>query len=470
MSDIEPTRQDPATGRGTLRQRTDEIELIISSLTMVALFALPGWLFERFAESFTHLSVVAAIASGSGVVVATGLCYGLGIGFLVHLLTRAYWVGLIGVRTAFPGGIDWRRTPGIGPLTRERHQRRLPDIDTAIERADRLASSLFAVISVVALTLAWIGLLLIVTTVVAGTIGERFGMINAAIGRAALAVLILLIAVPLLLALLDAGLLARWPSLQRSRVLTGAVATLAWLQARLYPQRLVLPVQLTLQSNTRPLLLLTMLLAALVTMLWIGQGSANRAIRFTLSQEFSHLTGSDLSNPGVFVSSYYEDLRSERDRLRPWPLLRSFEQRGAFVQVFLPYYPLRDNPLLDDLCRSNSIDRGAACLKQIWSVQLAEGDPEDTVFVAAERMDLNMRGVLAVLPLDGLAPGLHELHVTWNPTPAADGVASDDRYVSTRQDYRIPFLFTPDYELNLPEQEPEPDTKPLAEPTPAVPL
>jgi len=57
-----------------LRDRTDELELIISSLTIFALFSLPGWLFENFASSYTHLSVALAVGSTTGMVVITGLC------------------------------------------------------------------------------------------------------------------------------------------------------------------------------------------------------------------------------------------------------------------------------------------------------------------------------------------------------------------------------------------------------------
>ncbi|MFT6898231.1 MAG: hypothetical protein ACJA13_002651, partial [Paraglaciecola sp.] len=39
-----------------LRDRTDELELIISSLTIFALFTLPGWLFDSFSNIYTHLS------------------------------------------------------------------------------------------------------------------------------------------------------------------------------------------------------------------------------------------------------------------------------------------------------------------------------------------------------------------------------------------------------------------------------
>ena len=78
-----------------LRDRTDELELIISSLTIFALFSLPGWLFDKIAEIYTHLSTSLVIASTVGTTVLAGTSYGLAACFVVHLMARAYWVGLI---------------------------------------------------------------------------------------------------------------------------------------------------------------------------------------------------------------------------------------------------------------------------------------------------------------------------------------------------------------------------------------
>ena len=92
-----------------LRDRTDELELIISSLTIFALFSMPGWLFDRFASVYTHLSTSLAIASIVAVTLLAGVSYVLATCFVVHLMARAYWVGLIGLRTVFPAGINWSR-------------------------------------------------------------------------------------------------------------------------------------------------------------------------------------------------------------------------------------------------------------------------------------------------------------------------------------------------------------------------
>ncbi|MEI2419417.1 hypothetical protein V6O07_04020, partial [Arthrospira platensis SPKY2] len=149
-----------------LRERTDEIELVISGLTTLALFTLPGWLFESLSDRLTHLSEPLAYGASFVLVLITGLCYLLGAFFVLHLLTRAYWIGLIGLKTVFPRGIDWSRTPGIGPLTQAHYRVHLPDLKTAIRRADQLASSLFAVISLIALSMLWIGLLVVITLLI----------------------------------------------------------------------------------------------------------------------------------------------------------------------------------------------------------------------------------------------------------------------------------------------------------------
>ena len=169
-----------------LRDRTDELELIISSLTIFALFSVPSWLFDKIADVHTHLSTSLAIASTVGITLLAGTSFGLAACFLVHLMARAYWVGLIGLRTVFPDGINWSKTPGLGPLSRQYYRDTLPDLDTVIQNTDRLASSLFAVISMLTLSVLWFGTILMITLVVSGAVGARFGLTNAgmAIGTA----------------------------------------------------------------------------------------------------------------------------------------------------------------------------------------------------------------------------------------------------------------------------------------------
>ena len=257
-----------------LRDRTDELELIISSLTIFALFSLPGWLFNEIAGVYTHLSTSLAIASNVSIALLAGISYGLAACFVVHLMARAYWVGLIGLRTVFPNGINWSRTPGLGPLSRQYYQETLPDLDTVIQNTDRVASSLFSVISMLTLGFLWFGAIMTATLVVSGAVGARFGLTNTSIVIGAVVLLAVFLGVPILLYLLDAQLATRVPRLREGRILPGLVRFLRRIVGLAYPKRLVLPVQLTLQSNTRPFVFFVALTLGMVVIAIVGNARA----------------------------------------------------------------------------------------------------------------------------------------------------------------------------------------------------
>ena len=431
-----------------LRDRTDELELIISSLTIFALFSLPGWLYDKIADIYTHLSTSLVIASTVGTALLTGTSYGLAACFVVHLMARAYWVGLIGLRTVFPDGINWSKTPGLGPLSRQYYRDTLPDLDTVIRNTDRLASSLFAVISMLTLSVLWLGMILISILVVSGVIGSRFGFTNAGMGIGGLVLVILFVGIPLLVYLLDAQLVSRVPSLRDSRNFTGLVRLLRRIAGLAYPQRLVLPVQLTLQSNTRPVAFFIALILSVIFIVAVGNTRTAAWSNFTISTEFSYLD-TDQVRQGL-RSTYYEDMPSSFDRLRAWPRIDSFNQSASFVRLFLPYHPLRDNLVLDQLCGSaeEALDR-LDCLRQLWTVSIESAPVSMASFVPAERADLGMRGLIGLIPLAGLEPGLRRIEVVWNPGATEGDAPLDDRYVQLNNTYVIPIAFSPNFEMPL---------------------
>lgn len=447
----DPT-QTPATpdtdALERLRDRTDELELIISSLTIFALFSMPGWLFDAYSQVYTHLSTSLVIAGTVGISLIAGISYGLAACFIVHLMARAYWVGLIGLRTVFPEGINWSKTPGIGPLTKSHYRTHLPDLHTVIERTDRVASSLFAVISLLTLGVLWVGTIVLFTIVVAGLIGARFGLTNAAIGIGTLVLVAVFSGVPALLWLLDAQLARRFPTLKDRRFFSGIVKFLARVSGLVYPQRLVLPVQLTLQSNTRPVIFYIILTFSIAAIVVLGNTRYAAWQAFTLSGAFTYLDNNAVSDG--FRSTYYEDMQNIEDRLRGWPRIDSFQQKGSFAVLFLPYQPLRDNLILANICGDEEAGQaGTTCLRKLWSVSINEQPVPIEDFEVAERMDFRMRGLIGLVPLAGLQPGMHHISVVWNTSADEDEAPLDDRYTQSKRTYRIPVAFMPDFERAL---------------------
>lgn len=457
QEDTEAKLKSRFTAMDRLRDRTDELELIISSLTIFALFSIPGWLFDKIADSYTHLSTSLAIVSNVGTTLLAGACYGLAACFVVHLMARAYWVGLIGLRTVFPDGINWGKTPGLGPLSRQHYRDTLPDLDTVIRRTDRLASSLFAVISMLTLSVLWFGAILLVILVISGVIGARFGLTNAGMGIGTVVLLALFLGVPVLVYILDAQLALRIPRLRNSRVFARLVRILRRVAGLAYPQRLVLPVQLTLQSNTRPVAFFVALTVGVIIIVSVGNIRAAAWRNFTLSGEFAYLEAADVQ--ASIRSTYYEDMRSPLDRLRGWPRVDSFNQAGSFVRLFLPYKPLRDNIVLGQLCGSaEATPDKVACLRRLWTVSIDGRPVPMDDFEPAERADLGMRGLIGLVPLHGLEPGLRRIEIVWNPAASPDTAPLDDRYAQVNNRFVVPIAFSPAFERPLEAHDAPTDT------------
>jgi hypothetical protein len=317
-----------------------------------------------------------------------------------------------------------------------------------IKKTDRLASSLFAVISMLTLGVLWFGVILIVILVLSAAIGARFGLTNTGIGIGSAVILAVFLGVPLLLYLLDAQLASRVPRLHDSPSFAGLVRLLRRIAGLAYPQRLVLPVQLTLQSNTRPIVFVIALAISIVIIVAVGNIRAAAWQNFTLSGEFTYLDTERVREG--FRSTYYEDMSSPMGRMRGWPRVDSFNQSGSYVRLFLPYQPLRDNLVLDHLCGSaeeaaNRVD----CLRQLWTASI-EGRPVSMeTFEPAERADLNMRGLIGLVPLTGLEPGLRRIEIVWNPGATGESAPLDDRYTRISDTYVILIAFAPDFEMSL---------------------
>lgn len=466
-----PSTALDATGRVSferLRERTDELELIISGLSLFALLALPGWLWDQYETFSARLPMAMLAASAVLLPMASAICYVMALLFLFHLAVRAHWVGLIGLKAVFPDGIRWERLAGIGEMTRQRLQRRLPSLDQGIARADVIASTLFSLITFTALALAVLGLWLVVLFVIAGVFGDRLGGTNSFINLAAGWLIMLYMGLPLARWLLDGVLLRAWPGGARLAPLRGLVWLLGWLEGWFLPPRLLGATRLALQSNLLPHGFLTLFMAVIVAIAFFSNQMFQRGRSFDVFGTQHFIGAYDVS--GGLRSGYYESLRVSRDALRTRPLIPAPMIETAWLPLFLPYTSVIDEPVLRRRCpphseppqrpfgfepkdddaaaerREREVDAAAAataeCLRRLWEVRLDGKVQALDGFVASERADLGLRGLTGWLPLNGLAAGPHRLEVIWRPRPEQDVLTED--YVPQRIRHVIPFLWAPE--------------------------
>jgi hypothetical protein len=422
----------------SLRERTDELELIISGISLLALLALPGWLLERWVQVELHAEGQWRLLLALGFQLASGLSMTLSCAFLLHLAVRAYWVGLIGLKASFPAGIRWDGIRSIGPITRDYYRRTVVDLDKAIDAADRVASIVFAFASLVTLSILWIGGLFCVLSLVgmgfAALIGHDFAA-QTSVGVYLFITLTAFVMLPIFV--LD----GRWwgsPS-EAAPWRRAIIERLARLQGILFPQRVALPVQLALESNM-PRGTFTVMFMLLIFATALFSSVQERAVRqFALVSSYTYFGNKD-ADVGL-RSAHYENLRGERDVLARVPMIPADMIADGHLRLFLPYVPERDNGLLRARCAS--ADEAASrrdCLAGLWEVTLDEKPVDLAAFVAAERRDIGLRGLQGYLALSGLAPGAHVLRARWNTAGANTAKPID---------YRIPFWFSPPYQQDL---------------------
>jgi hypothetical protein len=444
----EPT---PPVGRVAfehLRERTDELELIISGLMAFALLAVPGRVFDAWAVHSIHAEGLVEYAMWFGFIVVAGLSYSLAVAFFVHLAIRGYWVSLIGLKSTFPEGIRWDRIPLMGSISQGFYRERIVDLGLTIDRADRAASILFAMAILIALVMVWVGLLAMAMILASGLLGMLFADAERATRILLVGFYVVLMAGSLVPALLEKIASRRAAGGAQNTGL--ARFTRGWLRVYgvVIPQRLILPVQATLQSNLngKGFLAIYFLILFLTTL--FGSFQIVQSARFATLHRYDVLTA-EAAEAGM-LGAHYESMRTEHDRLLRYPMIPSDRIAEAHLRLFLPHRPTRDNPLARANCAALEDGRNTAkvqaaaeiaraCLATMWAVSLDSVAVPLDDFVPTERRDLEMRGLTGYLPVGDLAPGRHDLQVVWNPAGGKSGR-------SRRIEYRIPFWLSPGIE------------------------
>ncbi len=459
----------------TLRERTDELELIISGLSLLALISIPEAIWATYEEYFGRMSLNLAAASAVALPLITAICHTMVMLLVVHLAVRAYWVGMIGLKAAFPVGVRWERLQGMGPVTLERLKARTKSLDASIASADLVASTLFSLINYTALALAALGFWFAVLFGVASVFGAQLGGVNSFVNRAVPGLVLCYLGAPFLRWLLDGVVLRRFPRLTRIAPLRWLVRALAVVESLFLPTRWLGVTRLTLQSHLLPRAFLAVFTLVVVFALYGSTALINSGRIFDPLGTQTYVSGRDTA--GGLRSFYYETHRTARDRLRPTPLIPSPVIESHWLPVFLPYVALIDDPVLAQRCadppsappaitgfdprdsdaaalkREAEIDaqsaKSAACLRKLWELKL-DGEVQSLEsFQPAERGDLNLRGLAGWIALSG-QPGPRRLEAIWRPRPEQDALTDD--YVPRRTRHVIPFLWSPELESPTPDR------------------
>ncbi len=320
-----------------------ELELLISGAVVFALLQLPGevdaW-YERLRPTLAEV----AIAGASVLYLYLKLVLYTLIGsFLLHLAIRAYWVGMIGLESVFPGGIVWDKTQ-FGPVGREVHERRVPSLQALIDRSDRAASVVFGL----GFTMALVFLLSILlgAVMLAAAHGAARVIPGRGSGLWAVAAMTLAVSTPqLLLHLVDRRFSEKMaPGGRARRALARAYGVTYYAQGIwIYG-----PVMLTLTSNLGRKRAVTGFVVVLYSLMAFAMVKDGLVARGRVSADAYRFVPDNPGRLGV-EAGYYEDKR-EPGEVLTLPSIQSDVVREPYVRLFIAYIPAVHNRLFPSRC------------------------------------------------------------------------------------------------------------------------
>jgi hypothetical protein len=428
MSEQEPPNQlSPRT------TPTWEVELLISGIAVFAMLQLPGWLDDRMFEVMPRLDASWAGFAELLYFYAKSASVILAATFVIHLLLRARWTALVGMHSVYPGGVLWDKLR-MGPVQREIERRNQISTEDVIERADNLATTVFAigVMLAMVLVLLTMGVALVMGT--ANVVATSMQWEGGALKLFFFAFACLMLPYGLVVAL-DRRFGARWKQGGwPHRAARAMLQTFARIGMRTGNNR----IRALLASNDgdrRIGLLIFVIIGITIGMVMLDYWGMRHGNRFGNYAFFPGGASTEID------ASHYDDQRNPaRDPAVPY--VRSMVAEGPYLQLVVPYRPQQDGVELRRDCLHPDSTRDAAllaCLQAMRPVSLDGKRIAGLRYEIASDARTRRPALLAMFDIRALATGRHELRVGRATIARAPSDAAKDEGHAPPPDAVIPF-------------------------------
>lgn len=423
---------------------TWELELLISGLVLFALFQLPEILttfFDRVEPHATEntLPVVFFVH-----LYASAIVYALIVAFVVHLISRAYWVGIVGLHSVYPNGVKWNKS-GAGPIATQVYRERIVSLPTVIAKTDNFCSVIFSVACLIVIMFGFSvllsGLFLGISYAGVRATGRVRGVTPIFLY---LATAIVIVSVGT--AFVDKRFGAKLTPGSRGYRLVRAFARFTYYAGVL---NVTGPIFLTLTTNVGRKKMMAVVYVALFGVLVAA--SAERLAHFNrLSINSYDYFG--LSDQHGVSAAFYQSQRPKDAAFARLPSIQSDIIRDPFVKLFIPYSPVLDNEAVAKTCPGTKVlqKRGLQigadapvadslalpvlrCLTAMHRVTLNGARVDSVDFNFYEQPESGIKGILAYIPADALPRGRNVITVARSPR------FGDDAPKTPPQPWVIPF-------------------------------
>ena len=415
---------------------TWEVELLISGVAVFAMLQLPGWLDDgffsvqpRLDSKWYQLALLVYFYSKSVAVI-------LAATFVIHLLLRARWIALVGMHSVYPGGVRWEKLR-MGPVQRELTERSQMSMDAIIEKADNLATTIFAMGVAMAL------IIVTVTALLAFVFAATNGLIwitgwQDDFGQFPLMVIALIFLVIALITNLDRRFGARWLKGGLMHRIASGTYTLI---SRIGMGRSNNRIMALLSSNSGGWLML------MVPIIVIGGAVSGVMLAYSGMRDVTRLGSYGLFPAAHGVALDAANYSDSRDPARDpaVPFVQSMVVTGPYLKLILPYEPRRDGPALHRNCPASAqtgTERDAGlvtCLRSLHALSMDRVAIPNVRYESTSDPRTDRPALLAMIDIRSLAQGRHELRVGRAPSPTSPSREKDDEAAPDAQDYIIPF-------------------------------
>lgn len=409
------------------RQVAWELELLISGALLVSLFQAPGWLSRTSERLVMHSSQDTGLLPFLVIYILQMIVMALLGAFLIHFVVRSFWVGLIGLQGAYPGGVRWRKAD-FSPVQTDVYRRHAPTLAQLEERSDRLASSMFALLFL-ATFMILVSFLSAMPSYFVARLLNRYVWPEADIFQIFLILYFALITPMMVAQLIDRWFkkrpeaLERWPRLRRGLEKVMTFYHYLFLGPLSAPLLAVFSTHTSSRWTTVGSIVVSLALG--VTMIVTQLASAG-ALGFDSYVYFPR----DPKQAGL-DAAHYESLDALGERVVV-PTIQSDMITDPYVRLFLPFDPRRDTEQLEELCpelepiHSEGLSvrlplspdateeqrrASLACFRRLYTVSLDDQELENLELSFYTHPVGDTRGVLAYLPTRDLAPGKHQLKI-----------------------------------------------------------
>jgi len=404
---------------------TWELELLISGAVLFALFQIPTQLTAFFARLEPHATSTMMSVLLLGQLYMKAIVYALIASFVVHLVARAYWVGLVGLQSVFPKGVRWENFKSV-PVTLDVYRTRLISLPEIIARTDNFCSMIFSFAFLLVLLFGFTIVVVSVYSSVAYLLSHL--LLHGQHGETILLTLAVITAVvPVVTSQVDRRLGSRLgPAAQ------GVLRRVIIVTYRGTVQGVISPIFVPLLTNVGQKKVRAIFFVSLFGIL-----------AFVIAERFARQDQLSINSYDYFARSnrygtdyrFYENQREGDDIYSRLPSIQSDIVTGPYVKLFIPYIPRRHNAAMAQRCPALRPIEGRGlqvgpdaptadslavpaldCLARIDAVTLDGAPRTDLHFRFYEHPGSGMKGILAYIPIDQLSPGQHE--ITVNQVPA----------------------------------------------------